>query len=932
MHTVRRLSAVSLLAFAALLASACAPKSASDLGHKLVVHGVVTDAALLTPLQGVTVKLLSSDNYPAVNTDARGYFQFTNVQQTDNLLVQYTFAGYQTVTVPVNPTVLLPDAGLAAGDGGIPNFPGFGENVDGFDASIALTQLVLVPVNGLVYDNVTPASGAQVLLATLDGTIGYQAKTGADGRFAFAGVRPGTWVLMVLPFDRDGDGQSDTQFYSQVYTIDVSTSTTLGNVVVVLQDVQQALVASSFTNLGFNEVSYPIRLSDMAANLSLNGTVSGGISVVLPAPGTKLFLHFGAEVDPTLTAFELVGVELSRFSTVRYTQPIPLAVTWDHGEIATLTASSTLSGSADGSVGYQLRIRALRWKDGTIGITESPTSFAAINFTVQALPTLLTSVQPSVYIASKFTPTQAATQAVFDSSTVWLLDGNGDFVYDAIAATNLNSGTGLQLTWTHVPGAVSYRVLARNTTSAGNGATAFLDWEQIATTAAPDPTVTTQVIAQVNPWSPDTGRALGYGGAPWAFGNHVQFTVLSQDALGFTSPIDTTKVLDTADTFGGLITSIDVDSGAVYPSQQERGTSFTKAVHVTFSEPMNSSSSTPTITSGNTNLTVVKVLASTWGNGNAPGVALNGANAAFENLQLSVKGACSEVTVVRSAGDTLVPVRDTANFLSGARVLFLASSAPPAYIGEATIAGTAGVDTVNKLLTLSTGMATSTPQGSLVCALSGATEAIFTAQGTGTINVSDATPFFVGEMVAIYEPQLNATPPVYDVRTVQGVDTVAKLLLLSGGPLQAGHTPNTSVVVPLNGGNFGSQEVQLRGAVQMDLAKDASGARAVDLFVAGPYGEVMVGDQLLVDADGDLKTTNDQQVVTINQVKFAPTTTPAAFSVVVDLQSVLLIHGKSKVIALGDSFKVTGTKDSSGNNKPLDTHRDQFTADGAVLY
>ena len=395
MHTVRRLAAPAVLAFAALLCvltSGCSPKSASDLGHKLVVHGVVTDAALLTPLSGVKVTLLSSDRYSPLTTGADGYFQFDNVQQIDNLLVQFQKEGFAVVTVTVNPTVLQP--GLGGVDGGVPNFPGFGGDVDGFDASIALSQLVLVPVAGTVYDGTNLALGASVMLATPDGVVGYQTKTdAATGRFAFPGVRPGAWTLIVLPFDRDADGLSDTQFFSQTYSLAASSGSNLGNLVVVLKDVQRALVASSFSSLS---AAYPISA----------GTLLGGVSGVLPAPGTTLFLHFGAEVDPLLTSFELVQVEPGP----RYSAPIGLTVAWDKGSVARLTAASPLLASDDSTIGYELRVRALRFKDGTPGINPSGTGYGTISFTVLALPAALPSLQPSIYFASKFTATQATVQ------------------------------------------------------------------------------------------------------------------------------------------------------------------------------------------------------------------------------------------------------------------------------------------------------------------------------------------------------------------------------------------------------------------------------------------------------------------------------------------------------------------------------------------
>jgi hypothetical protein len=95
----------------------------------------------------------------------------------------------------------------------------------------------------------------------------------------------------------------------------------------------------------------------------------------------------------------------------------------------------------------------------------------------------------------------------------------------------------------------------------------------------------------------------------------------------------------------------------------------------------------------------------------------------------------------------------------------------------------------------------------------------------------------------------------------------------------------------------------------------------------------MVGDTVLVDADGLLGTTPDQAQATVKQVKFAPAAAGAPLSIVVDLPPTLtLLHGRSVVIGLGDSFLVGGTVSTSTKTAtPLDRHGDQFTPDG-LLY
>jgi hypothetical protein len=124
--------------------------------------------------------------------------------------------------------------------------------------------------------------------------------------------------------------------------------------------------------------------------------------------------------------------------------------------------------------------------------------------------------------------------------------------------------------------------------------------------------------------------------------------------------------------------------------------------------------------------------------------------------------------------------------------------------------------------------------------------------------------------------------------------------------------------------------VALRPSASLELVRDALGSTGVELFVAGP-ATVMVGDTVLVDADGLLGTTQDQAQGTVRQVRCDPGS--ASSSIVVDLpRSLLLLHGRAVVIGLGDSFQVGGTRDTTAPAPAaLDPHADQFSPDG-LLY
>jgi hypothetical protein len=529
---------------------------------------------------------------------------------------------------------------------------------------------------------------------------------------------------------------------------------------------------------------------------------------------------------------------------------------------------------------------------------------------------------PSFFIADQFTSTQRATRAVVDAGTIWLLDANGDFVFGPQPEANWNSDSGLALAWRQVAGAAKYHVMARNTVASPQ------DWKELLAVPAPDPELEPIVVTSgLNPWTAN----LGTGGFPWSFGNHVELAITSEDASGSIQEGGLTLSLETADEFPGVLTSVAVGAQGLPPpfdAGVDRGVTFLQSFRLSFSEPMRTDTP-PTLTPLSDNVVRQRVIAMAWGaDPLTPAFTpASAASHAFLQVELTVRGACTELVVERSQGDVLLEVKDVSLFRAapGARVLVLDPDSG-ALVGEAE-----GVSTVApsvSRIALATPMSFDAPAGSLVCASSEGTETVPTweAASDTSVLVSDATPFFVGEAVAVYEPEVDGTGGVLDVRTVTGVDTVERVVTLSAAP-SAGHT-TASVVLPLNG--LGG-EVALRPSAELSLLRDALGGDDVELFLAAP-GNVMVGDTILVDGDGSLRTTPDQAQARVKQVRFAPSGGGPP-SIVVDLPAgLLLLHGRARVIALGDGFLVGGTRDTSAAAPtPLDPHADQFSPDG-LLY
>jgi hypothetical protein len=539
---------------------------------------------------------------------------------------------------------------------------------------------------------------------------------------------------------------------------------------------------------------------------------------------------------------------------------------------------------------------------------------------------------PVFYIGDQFSASQRATRAVVDAGTIWLLDEHGDFVFGTKPADNWTQARGLSLAWRQVPGAAKYHIWVRNTVTSPTA------WKELLPpVGAPDPQLSPTVVARgIDPWT----AGLGTGGFPWSFGNHVQFSVLSDDANG--NPIDggATASLETADEFPGVLTSVAVDDPglpAPFDAQIERGVTFTKTVRVSFSEPMRTDA-WPTLTALSDNVLGQRVVAAAWGSDEEHPSATpsSAASHAFLAMEFTVRGPCTELLVSRFPGDQLLELRDVTLFEAGmdARLLFLDPDTG-AFAGEAEWVTT--VAPLVSRIALHDGLGFAAPAGTLVCTLSGGTVAVPTweAASASSVQVSDATPFYVGEQVAIYEPQMGGAGEVLDLLTVTGVDTRpgVNVLLLSAAPSD-GHT-SASRVLPLNGvvlplsGQGG--EVALRPSEELSLQHDVLGGDDVEVFLSAP-APVMVGDTVLVDADGVLRTTFDQAQARVKQVRFAPSGA-GPYSIVVDIPpSLLLLHGRARVIALGDAFLVGGTRDTSAATQTsLDVHADQFSPDG-LLY
>jgi hypothetical protein len=925
--------------------------------HELVVHGIITNSQTGGVLSDVKVTLLGTldvnipdagdagddagmdagDGGPLVpvlttHTDANGLFRFTGLPDAHNLLIRFEKDGYVALVNTLNPPGA--DDAPCAFDAGTPCKVASTARV--IDASAALVPQFTLHVAGWVYAGTSFATGASVEIVSTDAPAipVYQTTVDMKGHFDFPAVVPGTYQLLVLPFDANGNGVADYQ----LATVNLGSINTVfndfTNIVVNLKDVNHQVVGGTFVNLS---VPYPIEISDL---------MTGVTGIESP---TKVFkLHFGAEVDPLLTSFELVQYDQINDGgqVVRHSSPIATTTAWDPTNvIVTITAGQDLTPSVTGYTSYQLRLHALRFKDGTISIPPSPTAFGKIEFTIGQLPVPLVCSQPSFYLGNQHTPKQTATHVAVDASNIWLLDKNNDFVFGTDPAANWGPNNQPQLQWPAVAGAVKYHVWGRTVNPGPLGTTQ--QWQEVATpVTAPSPELSPILATTIDPYQ---FPVITYSALPWAFNESVQFALTCEDAAGFQSPINDTmtSVLPTTDTFGGLLLNVAIDPPASppYSSTTELGVTFYKTFRLDFSEPMNPQSPPTIVGTGNLRVNSTSALVPGtprfvgWGDTNdASTIPLNAASSAYVNVSMTAVGACTETLVDRFVGDEHIQVRDMTVFDESAEtsVVFL-NATTGRYIYEATGISKTANDIVLAVPITGMGTLPVIPAHSLACTLTSETLVTKTnsiSAGSNILTVQNAALFYVGETVLVYEPRGANPQPVADIRVIAGVDTSGGHIVLNSAP-SAGHQMMTTIVVPMNvlGGEY-----QLRPMVDMSsqVAGDVTGGPGATINFLG-VEPIMVGDYVLVDADGDLKTTTDQVVTVVTVVQFDPSAMPTKkFLLMADLPPTMFLYEKtSKVIGLGDSFFVGGTHDTSTLvpmvARPLDQHQDHFSP-GGFLY
>ena len=930
----------------------------------ITVHGYVLDSTSGQGISGATVTANALSDSPLV-TDDTGYFEIAGVTQVGSIAVYYAAEGYHSSYAWV--------AIESATDYGP------GEVFIEATASLVAVDQDTVEVepssdgwiSGTVYAGDQPAAGATVRLRyESTGVEAGSAITEADGSFTISDIAAAghTFDLLVDNYDADGDGGYDYQGA----TLDVgaineggSSSVNASNVVVVLEAIGKHLSYANFTP----------PLTDVSGAGLYN-------NLQFASPGANLVFHFGAETQTESLIVSLV----ERIDGV-ISKYVDVVASWNAaGTVLTLNPSGLLTQDADPTTDYELRIEALLWSDGSafVPVGAGVAGAARFQFQVGEAPSYLPNPVPTIYTDNLGTDAQDVAEVRCDASACWLLDAQGypidGFVFpgeqfDPLAF--INGEDGFQLTWSPVAGATGYKVYARQSYD-GPEADAVQGWLEVQvaslvtgffTEGAPTTVYATGVLATGSPsWlhfgavgPPGVGNTL-------AFGNMIQLAVTVIDEFGVESPINENKTLMLSDMTKAGIRNVEQSDSEV--TKEVTGT-FDNIVSfsVQFTEMIEPGATANWSVVSHRIESMTQPSEVVWGN---PDV-FSGDNVdddgIFYDIQLDMKWPCAILTEDADGDATKVYLNDVSLFPPGLgiEVMFLSGSnaANLAHPGVRNVfesdPATGEIEFFNPLAAEG---GSGLSKGDFACTvlpqpgLSAGGGAMFTDDSEPLINTEEGALFHIGQHVMVASKQLGDSgistalvyetvvtgmlPPIYAPNSDIAIQ-LGRLYLSSPPPQNYSNT----VVFPKPRHNAEFRKVtEMRLAADVSTGADDPAVSTLDVTKSSFEGSLaMVGDLVLVDADGDLNTLGDQHWVTVAElsalrdnpdtgdvdetdyeVTFAPTGGAVnAFPSVLDLDA-----DTTRIIFLGESFKLTGLEDTSGN-AGLHSYLDQFSfCDGGL--
>ena len=908
-----------------------------------IVHGLVTDSATGLPLPNMLVTVypigqLSQDAngvpivvnpnaYVPLKTDANGYFSVNGLLTTYNIIVTYQSTDHYYRSNSFSTTSMGPGALVV-------------------NASVTLQPLpAQFKIAGVIYAGDGPATNATVQIIDSGSNIRFTATTDNNGRYSFTVWDAVSYLLRVMPYDKDGDGVADYTLSTVNLGVPSSAGATvnLQNYVLNLTPISKSIV---FSNL----VPFPGAIGAPNAGRSL---VYTGLRI--GSPSSPILVQFSASVITSSVTAYVRAWEINN-GTYVYGANLPATLTWssDH-TLLTITPAAPFVADSDLNTGYQLMIKSAIWNDGSIYINDSDSkSFVAFNFDVGTATPSLSSPTPQLYFSNRTDAFQTSTKLSCDAQVCWAFDSVNYFyegyqtpsVFNA-APQYFNQASGLEMTWPAVAGAKSYNVYVRqrNNNIFGHD---FGNWYNVSATFSSSPidpslgslVYATNILSSGYPaWSSLGDASIG----ALSLGNKLDFAVTAVDYNGFESPLDTTKAFTLSDVTYASIDWASGDtggSGAAQQSTTELGTAGIKKVFsLTFSEAMNGTG-TPSITPVGGNIMGISTATPllSW-NADALRPENTSSAAVLGPVTMAVRGACVPLTcsVSSQLPDQRACVSSVAP-LSGAngnKIFFVDAFGNVQNTGASTQTWVtvSGVNTTTNVLSFSPGAQATMSTGSFIFACpaysiagSVATLAQATTTTSAVIHVDNASIFYPNETVNLFD---TSTSTLFHSQVVL-VDTSANTVTLSSATSVVMSGTTTFMSAAPQDFEYGYRPVTVP-TLSEDTTVSATTTLSFDNSIKATT--VMVGDAVLIDVDGNLNTANDRFFATVAGVKLNSVgTTPGVITLgaaptgLPSLPSgTTLVHSTSLVMLLGDSFAVGGSLADTSGNLGLNSYRDHFS-------
>jgi hypothetical protein len=417
-------------------------------------------------------------------TNEEGQYELTDLE----LCVNDDYIGFYTVTAEVDTDgdgraddTQTSSVPANAGENAPTNFT-FNEPEP--EAPVDTIEVIGSTVKGHIFiNNAIPAEGATIVMRDSSANALRQTTADATGAFSFdvPSEFDATYTLFALPLDLDGDGWVDTG----TATTTVDWTTNWGNIL-----------------LNLSQPTYTLPVSNAC------GAVS---STRILLPSESVYLLWNTSVIPDLV--EVVILDPNG-------QEVPVTATWTGSYLLTLTPDSDFEITGYAGDTYTVQLRSVVFQDGHVNVDPDDAAGTTLcNFNVGERPSYLPSPQPEVDLR----PNDIGAMSVTFDENLWYWNVEGASPF----SRNLDS---LPLVWERVPGASGYAVYGAQSNSASAGAD---DWKLLTLVNNSDYGSNDQIFTNVNlsrNFDGENGRVL-------SFGNQIRVIVKPFDSRSHEAPI-----------------------------------------------------------------------------------------------------------------------------------------------------------------------------------------------------------------------------------------------------------------------------------------------------------------------------------------------------------------------------------------------------------